>query len=73
MKKPTRPSISIRGETYAQLKDHCERQQIRISEFTEELALEYLRRQQEKTPAKPAEERGVTVVHDAPHPNDVKW
>lgn len=71
-KNSVRGGISVRGDTYARIKGYCERQQVSVSDFTEELALEYLRRQKDvKLPA--PEKRGVAVVREAPHPDDVKW
>jgi hypothetical protein len=76
-KKANRPSISVRGDTYAQLKGHCQREQISISEFTEHLSIDYLRQQGEATPVDPlqekpaVEERGVAVIET--DPARIKW
>lgn len=35
-KKQTRRSVSIRGSTYEQIRKHCERNNVSMSEFVEE-------------------------------------
>lgn len=34
---PKRPQVSIRGEVYQQVKEHCEKEGIKITDFIDEL------------------------------------
>ncbi len=41
-KKPKKPQVSIRGETYAKLKEHCEQEGISPGRLVDELCLAFL-------------------------------
>ena len=64
-KKQTRRSVSIRGSTYDQIRRHCERNDISMSEFVEDRIASFFGNGGSKEHEEPSERLRPDKLHEA--------
>lgn len=47
--RPKKPQVSIKGETYAKVKEHCDKEGLKVGEFVDELCGEFFGNGADKT------------------------